>query len=115
MEALEFLKEHKRMCIANKTCNDCPLSNNHCIVNHLASDDDNKKIVNFVEQWSKEHTRKTRQSEFLEQWPDAKVFVDGVIDLCPQELNSHYPCQSTDEKMRCQTCRREFWMKEVDE
>ena len=73
MDTLEFLKEQKRMCKAYKTCNYCPLSNNHCIFNHLASDDDNKKIVNFVEQWSKEHPRKTRQIDSISKLPAADV------------------------------------------
>lgn len=62
----------------------------------------------------KEHPRKVRQDVFLEQWPNAKVFVDGVLDFCPQELDGHYPCQSTDIEMRCQSCRRKFWMDEVE-
>lgn len=60
----------------------------------------------------KEH--KTRQSVFLEQWPNAKVFVDGVLDFCPMELDICYPCPSTDIKMLCQSCRREFWMQGVN-
>ena len=113
MEALEFLRERDRMCSLCEDCDDCPLADDKCIISS-ALDEDYKEIVAAVEKWSKEPPRKTRQSVFLEQWPDAKVFVDGVIDLCPQELNSHYPCQSTDYKMCCQTCRREFWMQEVE-
>lgn len=59
----------------------------------------------------KEH--KTRQGVFLQQWPNAKVFVYGVLDFCPMELDECYPCPSTDIKMLCQSCRREFWMQEV--
>ena len=114
MDALEFLKERKRMCNSYSDCCDCSLRSSQCVINYDMSDEDYERIVTAVEQWSKEHPRKTRQSVFLEQWPDVKVFVDGVIDLCPQELDSHYPCQSTDCKMRCQTCRREFWMQEVE-
>lgn len=112
MEALEFLKEHKRMCKAYKTCNNCPLSNNHCIVNHLASDYDNKKIVNFVEHWSKEHPRKTLQSVFLEQWPNATVLEDGVINIrpCNLDVNVKKGCLG----VTCLDCRREFWMQEVE-
>lgn len=111
MEALEFLKEQKRMCKAYKTCSACPLLNNHCIVNHLASDDDNKKIVNFVEQWSKEHPRKTRQSVFMEKWPNV-ITNNGVIDILPCTIDqSLAECDGVD----CFKCRREFWMKEVDE
>lgn len=114
MDALEFLVERKRLCSSYSDCCDCPLGSSSCVISHVTSDEDCERIIATVEHWSKEHPHKTRQSVFLEQWPDAKVFVDGVIDLCPQELNSHYPCQSTDAKMRCQTCRREFWMKEVE-
>ena len=114
MDALEFLKERKRLCTSCEGCDGCPLEGTHCVLSYVTPDEDYKRIIATVERWSKEHPRKTRQSVFLEQWPDAKVFVDGVIDLCPQELNSHYPCQSTDYKMRCQTCRREFWMREVE-
>ena len=114
MDALEFLMERKRLCGSYKGCVGCPFGAADCVVRDMTSENTCKRIVAAVEQWSKEHPRKTRQSVFLEQWPDAKVFVDGVIDLCPQELNSHYPCQSTDYEMRCQTCRREFWMQEVE-
>ena len=114
MDALEFLKERNRLCGSYKGCVGCPFGAAECVVRDMTSEYTCERIVDIVEQWSKEHPRKTRQSVFLEQWPDAKVFVDGVIDLCPQELNSHYPCQSTDYKMRCQTCRREFWMQEVE-
>ena len=114
MDALEFLMERKRLCDSYRCCVGCPFGAADCVVRDMTSEHTCERIVAAVEQWSKEHPRKTRQSVFLEQWPDAKVFVDGVIDLCPQELNSHYPCQSTDYKMRCQTCRREFWMQEVE-
>lgn len=73
-----------------------------------------EETVFSVEEWSAAHQRKTRQDVFLEQWPNAKVFVDGVLDFCPQKLDSHYPCQSTDIEMRCQSCRRKFWMQEVE-
>ena len=114
MDALEFLMERNRLCGSYRGCVGCPFGAAECVVRDMTSEHTCKRIVAAVEQWSKEHPRKTRQSVFLKQWPDAKVFVDGVIDLCPQELNSHYPCQSTDYKMRCQTCRREFWMQEVE-
>lgn len=72
------------------------------------------ELVREVEAWSAAHPRKTRQSVFLEQWPNAKVFVDGVLVFCPQELDQCYPCRSTDVEMHCQSCRREFWGQEVE-
>lgn len=109
MEALEFLKEHKRMCKSYDGCCDCPLVS-HCSISSTASDDDNKKTVDVVEQWSKEHPRKTRQSVFLKQWPNA-ITNNGVIDILPCRIDqSLAECNGAD----CSDCRREFWMQEVE-
>ena len=121
MEALEFLKEHKRMCNeysrSYNGCCDCPLVS-HCSISSTASDEDNKKTVDVVEQWSKDHPRKTRQSVFLEQYPEAEIDENGVVGLCPmfisvvhRDINGecNYP------EKQCKDCRREFWLKEVDE
>lgn len=116
MDALEFLKEQKRMCNSYKTCYNCPFANSHCIVNHLTSDDDYEKIVNRVERWSKEHPRKTRQSVFLEQWPEAKV-IDGVLNICPKDLLKKH-CDGSicynPYSNSCASCRLEFWNQEVE-
>ena len=117
MDALEFLKEQKRMCKSYKSCYNCPFANNHCIVNHLTSDDDCEKIVNGVEQWSKEHSFKTRQSVFLKQFPDAELDESGVTTICPAQLsdahrNGDGVCKNP--SIACSECRSEFWMQEVE-
>ena len=67
MEALEFLKERKRMCRSfGESCTGCPCEEIRCVITSDLSDDDDKQVVAVVEQWSKEHSRKTRQSVFLE-------------------------------------------------
>lgn len=120
MDAVRYLEETRRMCrfFSHVACLGWPalINRQNCmfadvIVNYGTKTTD---AVAIVEEWSAAHPRKTRQSVFLEQWPNAKVFVDGVLDFCPQELDSRYPCQSTDVEMRCQSCRREFWMQEVE-
>ena len=121
MDALEFLKEHKRMCNeysrSYNGCCDCPLVS-HCSISSTASDDDNKKTVDVVEQWSKEHPRKTMQSVFLEQWPEAIISCDGLPDVAPCQLcvglihgKSTGDCEK---RGLCAKCRREFWMQEVE-
>ena len=120
MDALEFLKEHKRMCNeysrSYNGCCDCPLVS-HCSISSTASDDDNKKTVDVVEQWSKEHPRKTRQSVFLEQYPEAEIDANGVVRICPMSIsaahrNSDGECNYP--ALPCRDCRREFWMQEVE-
>ncbi len=68
-----------------------------------------------VEQRSKEHSRKTRQSMFLEQWPEAEIDESGCLMLCPtivsaDQRNRHGDCIT----LKCTDCRREFWMQEVE-
>ena len=110
MDALEFLKERKRMCKSYPRCDGCPLREPNC---NLTTDEDYTRAIITVEQWSKEHPRKTRQSVFLEQWPEAEIsFTDGCLTLNPCKFYK---------KMRkecvgrlCSDCRREFWMQEVE-
>lgn len=35
---------------------------------------------------------KTRQSAFLEQWPDAKINSDGVLDIKPCTVEKSMVC-----------------------
>ena len=115
MEAFEFLKEKKRMCNAYSDpyngCCDCPFVESCCVISNITPDEELKKMITIVEQWSKEHPRKTRQSIFLKQWPNCKMGDDGVIGMCPRYVNKMHVCGS----VGCGDCRREFWMQEVDE
>lgn len=112
MDALEFLRERKRMCKSYKDCEDCPLEGDKCIISDIMSDEDCKRIIATVEQWSKENPRKTRQSVFLEQWPEADLDEDGhpVLDPCGFCKKMRGECIGK----TCPDCRREFWMQEVE-
>lgn len=124
MDTVKFIEERNRMCRSfDAACHDaenqrCPASftvNRNGLFCAVGKEStlDAKYQIDIVEKWSSEHPLKTRQDVFLEQWPNAKVFVDGVLDICPLELDECYTCQSTDLKMRCQSCRRDFWMQVV--
>lgn len=116
MDAAKFIEERNRMCNSFESCSNCPLNKDgiFCYASmEKHSQVAAEEVVQLVEEWTKESPRKTRQDAFLEQWPNAKVFVDGVLDICPLELDECYTCQSTDLKMRCQSCRRDFWMQVV--
>lgn len=111
MDAIRFIRERNRMCHTFESCEGCPAFNSY------NSNSWNEKLVAIVEQWSKEHPRKTRQSEFLKQWPEASIDESGVLEVCPMELSATYrdgdgDCNNT-EKL-CVDCRHEFWMREVE-
>lgn len=112
MDVTEFFSEFRRMCKSSSDCAKCQYHGDKC---------DNaielfEKTVAVVEQWSREHPCKTRQSVFLEQWPEAKI-EDGVLQLCPCMISaSHRDAQGgcTATQHQCSDCRREFWMQEVE-
>lgn len=117
MYALEFLKERKRMCNSYDGCKGCPFDDSKCVIDSTISDEDYKRIIATVEQWSKEHPRKTRQSVFLEQYPETRVGDDGVLQIYPCSISaSHRNARGNCVTMgrKCPDCRREFWMQEVE-
>ena len=105
MDAVKFLKERKR-----KFMNGEPVPALGCDI-----DCNYKEVVKEIEEWSAAHPRKTRQSVFFEQYPNAKVVGDTNIPRV-------YPCQIDQSmegvnycnSMSCDDCRREFWLKEIE-
>lgn len=107
MDALEFLRERERLCESYKGCVGCPAGVAECVIRYTTSDASFKRIIAVVEQWSKDHPRKTRQSVFLEQYPKAMRDREDILSVCPQYLDSSIKCLGG-----CNDCRREFWMQE---
>ena len=117
MDALEFLRERRRMCNSYKDCEGCPFDDSKCSINALLYDDEYDRSVAIVEQWSKEHPRKTRQSVFLEQYPEAEIDANGVVGLCPMSISAAHRDSNGEcnyPERLCRDCRREFWMQEVE-
>lgn len=110
MDAVKFIKERNRMCKTNVSCFGCPAhdigSSNSCkfaMENWLSPE----QQIEIVEKWSKEHPPKTRQSEFIKQFPLSKVDTRGILCIQPCELgyDMEIDCINTD----CYFCRQEYW------
>ena len=110
MDAVEFLKAKNQMCKAYYRCDGCPLSKSaSCAVWCQKSP---KEAVVIVEKWLEAHPPKTRQSEFLKQYPNARL-IDGVGAICPKTIDISVSCPIRD-GIDCPHCRRKFWMQEVE-
>lgn len=121
MDAMEFLSEAKRMCEHNTgPCETCA-ANEFCgftpeFPSDFGETTQMQRMVELVEKWSKEHPRKTRQDEFLKQWPNARVEKgSGLLEVPPCYIEQTLraggcSCRGAD----CTTCRRKFWMQEVE-
>ena len=117
MDALDFLRERKRMCKSFDRCSyGCPAWNGSCKLETGAVFEwEADKQVEIVKEWAAAHPRKTRQSVFLEQYPEAELGIDGAIEICPSRVSAAYrrdtgPCAVGN----CIDCRREFWGQEVE-
>ena len=113
MDAVKFIKERDRMCRFYHhagDCYQCPAKDCECSALEGMVDDDN--IVAIVEEWSAAHPHKTRQSVFLEQYPNCMTDDAGVVGTCPGNVDKTYVCDLR-RLGGCTTCRREFWMQEV--
>ena len=70
-------------------------------------------VVKEVEAWSDAHPRRTRQSVFLDQYPEAYVAKStGLIDIQPCFIDKTLNPRGCVKK--CVDCNREFWMQEVE-
>ena len=118
MDAIKFIKERDRMCKSyydaeKGRCSDgCPAHDVQCSdLDDLSTDAE--ELVTLVEEWSAAHPRKTRQSVFLEQWPQADIDNTGLLILCPKRISADIRVTTDCMRRRCSDCRREFWTKVV--
>lgn len=123
MDAVNYLKERARMCKANQTgemtCENCAAYKGVSQCYKLGEPKDPEKMVAIVEQWAAEHPIKTRQSVFLERYPEAAISKDGAIAICPLAISAAYrhgngACNKGNSDT-CADCKRQFWLAEVED
>ena len=104
MDAVKFVEERRRMfAVTGETPK-------YTLFNKGSSAED---VVKEVEEWSAAHPRNTRQSAFLELWPEAEL-IHGCLSICPKCVSADYRNTRGDCRNRgCSDCLSEFWMQEV--
>ena len=108
MDAVEFLDKVDRLSKRGST-------EEKMRYNDYRTARDNTRAVKFVERWAAAHPAKTRQSVFLEQFPNAPIYTNThnvALDPCLVDtaLRGHCPTGRG-----CDICRREFWLAEVED
>jgi hypothetical protein len=122
MDAVKFIEERNRMCHSyGDLCKGCPAlsgcEDDLCCAVCQESTLDAAAQVAMVEEWSAAHPRKTRQSVFMERYPESLVGDSGVLRLCPRYISvahrdGYGGCKEP--VIKCVDCCREFWMQEVE-
>lgn len=114
MDAVEFVNKMNRMCLKYPGCVGCPIETENqdedCMSKVPA-----EQMVAIVEKWTSEHPRKTRQSVFLEQWPETEIDTFGYLMVCPKRISADCRIRYGNCSDRlCSDCHREFWVQEVE-
>lgn len=113
MDAVEYLKTLDRMCHCE--CLKCEFRKvrsgiETCPVWQRTHPEE---AVAIVEQWAAEHPVKTRQSEFLEHYPDARILAHGCLNVCP--MNAFSDTGINCNAQPCIECKKAFWLAEVED
>lgn len=101
MDAVEFTREYRRMGKATKS-----------EISILSEANAPSNVVAEVEKWAKEHPIKTRQSELQKLFPDL-VLEHGYFCMCPKYVGQKKCIDGPLEKITCDKCRHDFWLKEI--
>ena len=121
MDAIKYFKEAVRMCESSGGCINClfdqemdehpsfPYKSLVSCKERIAVE----KCVSIVEKWSAEHPAKTRQSEFLNMFPNAPLRENGSIAICPLDVDRYVKC-SEKQGSRCPDCQKDYWLAEVE-
>lgn len=112
MDAKDFINEYKRMCHyysrVRKNCKECPASNNDGYCAGVQMPD--IETIDKIDKWVKDNPVKTRQSEFLKIFPNAKMWSDdNFLSICPQKLDATRKCLNI-----CYDCCRKYWNEVVE-
>lgn len=105
MDAVEFLDKVDRLSKRGST-------EEKMRYNDYRTARDNTRAVKFVERWDAEHPIKTRQSEFLKYYPNARTFSD-YLNACPMDIFGDMGINCNAQP--CYECKKTFWMAEVEE
>lgn len=116
MDVITFIKERNRMCKTNVSCYGCPahdlgLSNSCKFA--MENWTPPEQQIRIVEEWSAAHPRKTKQSMFLVQYPNARLDSENILCICPENVFGKTACINNCDIL-CYDCRHEFWMQEVE-
>ena len=114
MDAVKYLKEYERMCRSyGFSCGECG-------INKMRNGDGCTSIINkypeeavsIVEKWSKQHPVKTRQSEFLQLFPNANL-CNEVVQICPRKIDANSVSEEVCRNSKCSECYRNYWFADI--
>lgn len=109
--------DYARMCREYDTldCCHCPLYHDN---NGLGQDCGDfvraftDKANEIILKWCEEHPVETRQEKLLKMFPNARVDENGLLSMCPKNVEKNYVCLTMPKT--CDECLDNYWSTEVE-
>lgn len=116
MDAIKFIEGIRKLCGKYSHCSECPACGRDltCIFSCKYGAAPFKQIE-FLQKWLEKHPCKTRQSVFLNQYPEAEI-INDVLNICPMLIDKPHRdddgvCTVRGES--CYDCMSDFWKQEL--
>ena len=115
MDAIKFLEGRRKLCSKYSNCSECPACGRglSCIFNSTNGAAPFEQIE-FLQKWIEKHPCKTRQSVFLEQYPESEI-INDVLNICPMLIDKSHRDNDgvcTVRGRSCYDCMHDFWKQE---
>ena len=107
MDAVEFFKEKRRMCVSfgGDSCTGCLINMMKGVLRcPQFCEKYSERAVDIVETWAKEHPRETRKDDFFEKFPYAKKLSDGTPEVCAAKVGYLRECPHPNVEDYCKEC-----------
>lgn len=120
MDAVKFVQDYIRLCAQQEDCDTCPIHGIEGVDFCTAIPEERslegcEKLVTITNAWALAHPHKTRQSVFLEHYPNADLNEEGILKVCPNVVEgSNYVNLRNCGNIPCAVCYRAYWMQEVN-
>lgn len=116
-EKAKLIRDYTRMCDSKVGigCDGCELNKNKKYSScELFMMKEPEQAVDIIEKWAAGHPLKTRQSEFLKMFPNARM-LNGVIVVNPCDVDTQCGPTSQCNGIPCDACKKDYWLAEVEE
>lgn len=109
-------QDYMRFCSSHTSCEECSLFFEERCVEYMQRHFQTANDI--ILKWIDEHPRKTRQSEFLKQYPNARILEDGVLSITPCDIDVKIrtdECEHCKYKDKTNCCRAAYWQEYVED
>ena len=115
MDIIEYPHWKTRMCRSfHGICAACDFFKKTTITDRYPCVALEKKDVNaamqIVQDWMEFCTGRTHQKLMIRHFPHAMRLKDGVLDICPERVDTRFKCRFFSD---CNDCKKKYWSQEV--